>query len=565
MRRRTNRRRPFEVRWHVGGRGRSRSFITWGLADSYRAELVRAARQGLAFDPVTGEPAAWAAAPEAAGVTWHEHAVAYGSVKWPHAAAHTRAGIADALATITPALVTTAAGRPPASVLRAALYAHAYNPSRPAPPAGTAVARALAWAERHSLPLADLQDPQVARRALDALTVPLDGCRAAATTITRKRAVLHGAGGYAVELGLLAADPLDTIRWKAPATALAADRRAVASPAQVQAILDEVSRSRPELTAFFGCLYLAALRPEEAVALREDCCHLAAFGWGLLIIDTAAPRTAAAWTSTGASHEHRGLKQRPEGATRAIPYRPTSSASWPSTSAPTAPQPTGGCSAAPAAASSARAPTAAPGTPPAPPPSDPALPTPLSPAAPTTCATPPCPSGSPPAYHPRKQPPAPGTAPPSCTLSTLTPSPARKMPPTPSSTAPCTHRTNLPAITARLPAPHTAPGWPAKPPPGPSGPVRPASASQRDPAGPRRTPDTVPPPSTCPLNCTNTTPGRPQTPVEPYRARRPGQRPRRPLTCPDLAHGWPTSTASGLPNRSRTSRRPGHREHRNRV
>jgi hypothetical protein len=61
IRRRRNRRRPFEVRWHVGARGKSRSFITGGLADSYRAELVRAARQGLAFDPASGEPSAWAA------------------------------------------------------------------------------------------------------------------------------------------------------------------------------------------------------------------------------------------------------------------------------------------------------------------------------------------------------------------------------------------------------------------------------------------------------------------------------------------------------------------------
>ena len=54
-----SRRRPgrtaSEVRWRVAGRDRSRSFITWALADSYRAELVRAARKGAEFDPVTGE------------------------------------------------------------------------------------------------------------------------------------------------------------------------------------------------------------------------------------------------------------------------------------------------------------------------------------------------------------------------------------------------------------------------------------------------------------------------------------------------------------------------------
>jgi hypothetical protein len=54
IRRRSGRRRAFEVRWRAAGRGRSKSFLTQGLADSYRAELVRATRRGLAFDPVTG-------------------------------------------------------------------------------------------------------------------------------------------------------------------------------------------------------------------------------------------------------------------------------------------------------------------------------------------------------------------------------------------------------------------------------------------------------------------------------------------------------------------------------
>jgi hypothetical protein len=38
-----------------------------------------------------------------------------------------------------------------------------------------------------------------------------------------------------------------------------------------------------------------------------------------------------------------------------------------------------------------------------------------------------------------------------------------------------------------------------------------------------------------------------------------------PLTGQDLAHHWPTTTGSGLPNRSRTRIRPGIREHRHRV
>jgi hypothetical protein len=35
--------------------------MSQALADSYRAELVRAARKGAGFDPATGEPESWAA------------------------------------------------------------------------------------------------------------------------------------------------------------------------------------------------------------------------------------------------------------------------------------------------------------------------------------------------------------------------------------------------------------------------------------------------------------------------------------------------------------------------
>ena len=167
------RRRPgravFEVRWRVAGRGRSRSFMTRALADSYRAELVRVARRGVAFDPETGEPAARAAA-EAVTVTWYQHAVAYAEMKWPGLAPHSRASLADALATVTPLLTREACRRPPGSTLRAALYGHAFNPpQRRSRALDPVTATALAWLERASLPVSQLSDPQVIRAALDGL------------------------------------------------------------------------------------------------------------------------------------------------------------------------------------------------------------------------------------------------------------------------------------------------------------------------------------------------------------------------------------------------------------
>jgi len=164
IRRRNGRRRPFEVRRQAAGRARSKSFLTHCLADSYRAELVRAARQGLEFDPATGEPLLWAV-PAPPVTTWLEHAIAYADMKWPHLAPHSRASLVDALATVTPALTRPTARQPPARTLRAALYGHAFNPQRRGGPMDPAEARALGWLARASSPVQKLSDPQVAQAA----------------------------------------------------------------------------------------------------------------------------------------------------------------------------------------------------------------------------------------------------------------------------------------------------------------------------------------------------------------------------------------------------------------
>ncbi len=186
-------------------------------------------------------------------------------------------------------------------MLRTALYGWAFNPGRAGSQPPAQIEQALAWAQRRSLPLASLADPAVIRGALDGLTCRLDGSQAAAATITRKRAVFHNALGCAAELGLLPANPLSQVAWRPPHTCAAVDPRVVASPAQAEAILEEVTSTRTELTAFFGCLYYAALRPEEAVALTARCCDLPPQGWGKLTLSAAAPRSGCEITALGAA------------------------------------------------------------------------------------------------------------------------------------------------------------------------------------------------------------------------------------------------------------------------
>jgi len=202
------------------------------------------------------------------------------------------------------------------------LYGHAFNPRQRSRAPDAVTVSTLAWVERASLPVSQLSDPHIIRAALDGLCTRLDGSPAAANTITRKRAVFHAALGYAVELGLLPGNPIGLVHWHAPRAAVAVDPATVANPAQVRAILAQATRIRPELTAFFGCLYYAALRPEEAVALRRSDLILPAHGRGKLILTAACPRTGTPWTSTGTPHEPRGLKHRPDGTIRVVPIPP---------------------------------------------------------------------------------------------------------------------------------------------------------------------------------------------------------------------------------------------------
>lgn len=48
------RKRPYVLRWVVGGKVQPRSFATRELAESFKSELIQAARRGEAFDVETG-------------------------------------------------------------------------------------------------------------------------------------------------------------------------------------------------------------------------------------------------------------------------------------------------------------------------------------------------------------------------------------------------------------------------------------------------------------------------------------------------------------------------------
>ncbi|MBB6345212.1 integrase [Nonomuraea muscovyensis] len=313
------------ARWKVAGKAKSKSFRTKGLANAFLSDLRQAAKAGEEFDIVTGLPVSMLAA-RSSGPTFLEFAQSYILRRWRTSAPRTRETDAYALLSLVPALTADAPGRPEPEELREVLKVHALLPEDRRADLTAAQAVTLRWLEKASLPLTVLGDAAVLRRALDAVTATFAGGPAGANTVRRKRAVLHHLLEHAVEQKIFGTNPLNEIKWTAPKAVTVVDPRTVVNPAQARRLLDALSmvgRKRgARLKALFGCIYYAALRPEEAADLRANNCTLPASGWGLIVLERARPQSTKRWTNSGETHESRSLKHRADRETREIPIPP---------------------------------------------------------------------------------------------------------------------------------------------------------------------------------------------------------------------------------------------------
>lgn len=316
--------KPYMIRWRVGTEPFAKSYPNDTQANGRIAQLLNAIGKGEQFDTETGLPVSELRLLKLK-TTWYEHAKAYSAMKWPRASAKDRSARADALATVTPALVTSRTAAPDPAVLRTALSSWAFNhsPRQSEPP--EPIARALAWITAKSLPVAALEDTELVRAGLDALLLKLDGTPAAANTATRKRNVFNNALSYAVQRRHLDVNPMQHVDWTPPETDDEVDFRYVPGPTQAAALIDAAPAQGPRgrhLAAFYACMYYAAMRPAEATDLRIADCKLPDSGWGELLLTGSSPSVSSRWTDDGSTHDERGLKRRARKATRDIPIPP---------------------------------------------------------------------------------------------------------------------------------------------------------------------------------------------------------------------------------------------------
>ena len=228
----------YRVRWAVDGREHCKSFKARPLADGFLTDLKDAVRDRRPFNPSTGLPGAETT--EGEMITWYEHARAYAEAKWQNLAPVSRRSVAEALVTVTTALTTKEPGAPEGKVLRQALFAWAFNPATGQLDPPPEIAAALDWAERASLPVAELEDTATVRLALAACAKTLTGKAAAGQP--------SGASGRcsttrSATPSSRATSPLTrstASSGRTPAVAQSVDRRVVVSPAQARCLLAAV-------------------------------------------------------------------------------------------------------------------------------------------------------------------------------------------------------------------------------------------------------------------------------------------------------------------------------------
>lgn len=314
----------YVVRWTVDGAPFSTTLGGKELAENYLSDLRQAAKKGEWFDTTTGLPQSMLKAKTSP--TWLALARAYMNAHWPHLAPSSRKNTHETLVEVTLVLTADRKGRPDTAVLRRVLRKHVFLPEERRQELDAQAAAALRWLEAASLPVNELKQARHVRAALDALALCQDGTKAALATLRRKRAALHHALEYAVELEELDANPLDRIKRKPTKSNTAVDRRVVVNPRQARELLIAVTyigRTRgPRMAAMFACMYFAALRPSETRGLREQDCFLPENGWGYLTIRKSRPPNSSYFTDSGEVFEERGLKHREEDEERPVPIPP---------------------------------------------------------------------------------------------------------------------------------------------------------------------------------------------------------------------------------------------------
>ena len=279
---------PYIVRWRLNGVLFGKGFQARKAADRWRARLLVAVDDESKWSQVTGLPVSWTKVSSADVATFCR---LYLRGEWSTLAPNSRRSMASALA-----VMVERAARPGAPAWttsrRREVLTWLATPSAELSPA-TAI-----WIGRHSLPLNELDGPELV--ALDKrLRQRQDGGPLAKTTAQRQVVVARRCLDEAVKMGAMASNEwpkADRGRSARKSSRVTAPPLVVPTEDDVRAMLAVMPSHQPASWRYQAMSYTAAwagLRPQECVALEREDVDLPESGWG-------TARVATAWNGCGA-------------------------------------------------------------------------------------------------------------------------------------------------------------------------------------------------------------------------------------------------------------------------
>lgn len=325
-------RRRHGVRWKTDAEEHSEWYSTKRLAESFRADLLRAQRAGEAFEVASGLPVSMART--RASRTLLEVATAYVDWLWStDAPPNTRKAAVTNLAATIPLFVRQLGHAPDAAAAQRLLATRVLPVSRRSVTLSAEELAMVSWMGRASRPVTELFDEMAAAELLRGLGRSVTGRAVTSATWDKRRTVLHRTLEFGRASGWLASNPLtgrhQLVRHTGPQLV---DPRVVVNPVQARQLLAAVTyvggRRRQDrergarLHGFFACLYYGGLRPGEAQNLRTSDLELPPSGWGRLLLAGSRTDVSGRYYAQGDDYQDRPLKRRAPEEVRPVPIPP---------------------------------------------------------------------------------------------------------------------------------------------------------------------------------------------------------------------------------------------------
>jgi integrase len=307
----------YRVKWRVQGRDKTRSFRTKTQAEHFRRRLFTALESGDHFDSTTGLPLSWTQVNK----TFAEVASEFTKQLWPSLAASSKRSSVEALSYSILYLTRSRKNFPfDLSIMTRAAKHQVLHPQPPVN-TSTELIQARDWLLNNSLRISEI-DGEVINGVLARLNKDLQGTKTVSpATFRRRRQALNATFIFATKKQYLKRNPMEFALFKKPQIESSVDPSIFLTVEECRdhvSLLDANGEDSKRIGTFVSILWLAGLRPGEALGLKKSDLKFEKHNPRIEVRRNVV-QVGKAWTDSGLAQETKAPKSRSIGHVRSVP------------------------------------------------------------------------------------------------------------------------------------------------------------------------------------------------------------------------------------------------------